>query len=299
MSTDVSALQSDLAAKGVKYCIGAYVDIHGVPKGKGRSPLPPRTFRPRFRTLHRLCARLAWARGRTTTEISSVPDLGRAMILPWNSEVAWFPADNEFKGQPYEINARVALKKQIAEAEKMGLGFNLGIECEVYVVRLSSEGKLEIPNSDDDLIKSCYDVKRFMDRYPWLDKMATAIDSLGWELYSLDHEDGNSQFEFDFKYADALTMCDRYVFFRYMAKHYAAEEGTARHLHAETLCGQDRHRRAFQHVALRPEDPRQSFERHDPAEDPPRGLACPSSATISLQASSGTDPRSVPPSLPP
>src|SRR5258708_33858924 len=26
------------------------------------------------------------------------------------------------------------------------------------------------------------------------------------------------------KYADALTMCDRYVFFRYLAKHYAAEE---------------------------------------------------------------------------
>ncbi|MDD5200999.1 MAG: hypothetical protein PHC88_14490, partial [Terrimicrobiaceae bacterium] len=71
----------------------------------------------------------------------------------------------------------------------------------------------------------CYDVKRFMDRYGWLDKMATAIDGLGWELYSFDHEDAHSQFEFDFKYADALTMCDRYTFFRYMAKHYAAEEG--------------------------------------------------------------------------
>jgi len=55
--------------------------------------------------------------------------------------------------------------------------------------------------------------------------MATSIDDLGWELYSFDHEDANSQFEFDFKYADALTMCDRFVFFRYMAKHYASEEG--------------------------------------------------------------------------
>jgi glutamine synthetase len=90
---------------------------------------------------------------------------------------------------------------------------------------MTEQGKLEIPNSDDDLIKSCYDVKRFMDRYDWLDKMATAINDLGWDLYSFDHEDANSQFEFDFKYADALTMCDRYTFFRYMAKHYAAEEG--------------------------------------------------------------------------
>jgi glutamine synthetase len=48
---------------------------------------------------------------------------------------------------------------------------------------------------------------------------------MGWDLYSLDHEDANSQFEFDFKYADGLTMCDRYIFFRMMAKHFAAEEG--------------------------------------------------------------------------
>src|SRR4029077_9360432 len=31
--------------------------------------------------------------------------------------------------------------------------------------------------------------------------------------------------EFDFHYADALTMCDRFVFFRYMVKQYAKEQG--------------------------------------------------------------------------
>jgi glutamine synthetase len=107
----------------------------------------------------------------------------------------------------------------------MGFGMNLGIECELYVVKLADDGTLQIPNPDDDLVKACYDVKRFLDRYTWLDKVSTAINDLGWDLYSLDHEDANSQFEFDFKFADALTMCDRYVFFRLMAKHYAAEEG--------------------------------------------------------------------------
>ena len=47
----------------------------------------------------------------------------------------------------------------------------------------------------------------------------------GWDLYSFDHEDGHGQYEFDFAYSDALTMCDRLIFFRYMAKHYAKEEG--------------------------------------------------------------------------
>jgi glutamine synthetase len=102
---------------------------------------------------------------------------------------------------------------------------NLGIECELFVVKLTEDGKLEIPNSDDDQKKACYDVKRFLDRYTWLDKVSTTINDLGWDLYSLDHEDANSQFEFDFNYADALTMCDRYIFFRLMAKQYAAEEG--------------------------------------------------------------------------
>jgi len=145
--------------------------------------------------------------------------------VPWNPELAWFPADNTFRGEPYEISTRVALKRQLAEAARMGFTFNLGIECEVFVLRQAADGRLEIPNADDNLTKACYDVKRFLDRYAWLDKVGNAINQLGWDLYSFDHEDANSQFEFDFKYADALTMCDRYVFFRLMAKQYAAEEG--------------------------------------------------------------------------
>jgi glutamine synthetase len=31
---ELKAIEDQLRAKGVLYCIGAYVDIHGVPKGK-------------------------------------------------------------------------------------------------------------------------------------------------------------------------------------------------------------------------------------------------------------------------
>jgi len=61
--------------------------------------------------------------------------------------------------------------------------------------------------------------------FPGSTRSQPAINELGWDLYSFDHEDGNGQYEFDFQYADALTMCDRFIFFRYMAKHYAKEEG--------------------------------------------------------------------------
>ncbi len=223
-SARIASLQSELEAAGVKYCVGNYVDIHGVPKGK----FVPLSHFSEFAAGSELYTGYALdglGQRPNDDEIASVPDLGHIIPLPWNSEVAWFPADNTLHGQPYEVNARVVLQKVLKQAEAMGFGMNLGIECEVFVLRMTEDGRLEVPNPDDNLNKSCYDFKRFMDRYQWVDKMATAIDDLGWELYSLDHEDANSQFEFDFKYADALTMCDRYVFFRQMAKHYAAEEG--------------------------------------------------------------------------
>lgn len=220
----VRELGASLKKRGVKYCIGAYVDIHGVPKGKV-VPIDHFGHFAGGSELYTGYALDGLGQSPNDDEIASLPDLDGCVVLPWNPEVAWFPADNTFHGEPYEINTRVALKKQLAKAAEMGFGMNLGIECEVFVVRRTEDGRLEIPNDDDNLVKSCYDVKRFMDRYAWLDKMATTINGLGWDLYSFDHEDANSQFEFDFRHADALTMCDRYIFFRMMAKHYAAEEG--------------------------------------------------------------------------
>jgi len=220
----MKALKEKLKSQGVKYCVGAYVDIHGVPKGKF-VPIDHFEHFAEGSELYTGYALDGLGQSPNDDEIASVPDTNHIIQLPWQPEVAWMPADNTFHGEPYEVNTRVALKKVLAEAEAMGFSVNLGIECEVFVVRLTEEGKLEIPNDDDNLNKSCYDVKRFMDRYQWIDKVSTTINDLGWDLYSLDHEDANSQFEFDFKYADALTMCDRYIFFRMMAKQYASEEG--------------------------------------------------------------------------
>jgi glutamine synthetase len=222
--TEIRRIEAELKAKGVKYCVGAFVDIHGVPKGKF-VPIDHFVHFAHGSELYTGYALDGLGQRPNDDEISSVPDLDAITVLPWRPEVAWMPADNAFHGVPYEINTRVALKKVLAEAAAMGFGFNLGIECEVFVLKLDEQSRLAVPNPDDDLDKSCYDVKRFFDRFTWIDKMASTINALGWDLYSFDHEDANSQFEFDFTYADGLTMCDRYIFFRMMAKHYAAEEG--------------------------------------------------------------------------
>jgi glutamine synthetase len=158
-------------------------------------------------------------------EIASVPDLDHIIQLPWQPEVAWMPADNTFKGEPYMLNTRVALKAMQAKAAEMGYGFNLGIEAELFVLKQNEDGSLEVPNPDDKLTKPCYDVRGFLDQFTWLDKMATSINDLGWDLYSFDHEDANGQYEFDFMYAEGVTTCDRFTFLKLMAKEYAKQEG--------------------------------------------------------------------------
>lgn len=221
---EIKKITEQLKNKGVKYCIGAYVDIHGIPKGKF-VPIDHLEHMAHGSELYTGYALDGLGQAPNDDEIASVPDLDSITQLPWQPEVAWMPADNTFKGEPYEINTRVALKKVLKQAEALGFGMNLGIECEVFVLNQDDDGSISVPNKDDKLTKSCYDVRSFMDQFSWLDKMSTTINDLGWDLYSLDHEDANGQYEFDFKYSDALTMCDRFIFFRYMAKEYAKQEG--------------------------------------------------------------------------
>jgi glutamine synthetase len=220
----LKSLKQQLVRQGVKYCVGAYVDIHGVPKGKF-VPIEHFEHFARGSELYTGYALDGLGQEPNDDEISSVPDLGHIIQLPWRPEVAWMPADNHFHGQPYPLNSRVLLKNILRDAAKMGFTFNLGIECEIYVLQSDEQGRLIVPNRDDNLEKSCYDVKRFLDVFPWLDEMAGTMNRLGWDIYSFDHEDGNSQFEFDFKYADALTMGDRYIFFRLMARAIAEKHG--------------------------------------------------------------------------
>ncbi|MFZ9972759.1 MAG: type III glutamate--ammonia ligase, partial [Vulcanococcus sp.] len=60
---------------------------------------------------------------------------------------------------------------------------------------------------------------------PWLDELVSAMNQLGWGVYSFDHEDGPGQFEIDFNYADVVTMADRLTFFKLMAKEIAHKHG--------------------------------------------------------------------------
>jgi glutamine synthetase len=221
---DYAQLRLSLEQQGVRYAMGCYVDIHGVPKAKV-VPLPHLEHMMQGSELFTGYALDGLGQQPNDDEICSMPDARSLTILPWQKDVVWMAADNYFHGEPYPLSTRVVLQKQIERAAKLGYTFNLGIEGEIYVLGQDEQGKLFIPNADDNLDKSCYDIKRMFDAWPFLDRMVTYMQELDWDVYSFDHEDGQSQFEFDFKYADALTMADRYIFWRFMAKKVASDLG--------------------------------------------------------------------------
>jgi glutamine synthetase len=138
----------------VRYAMGAYVDIHGVPKAKC-VPIGHLDHMMEGSELFTGYALDGLGQEPNDDEISAVPDPRSLTIIPWQKDIAWFAADNYFHGEPYPLSTRVVLQKQLERAKALGYGFNLGIEGEIYVLSQDANGNLIIPNADDNLDKSC------------------------------------------------------------------------------------------------------------------------------------------------
>ena len=55
--------------------------------------------------------------------------------------------------------------------------------------------------------------------------LVDAMRATGIDVYQIDHEDANGQFELNYTYTDCLTSCDHFVFFKMAAAEIANEMG--------------------------------------------------------------------------
>jgi glutamine synthetase len=217
---ELEALKTSLQEQGVKYALASFVDIHGMCKAKV-VPLSHFGQMMAGSELFTGAALDGVPQDVSDEEVSARPDPSSATVLPWNSEIAWFASDLYLKGQPFSACCRSILKQVLAEAARMGFTFNLGIETEFFILKETEDGQV-VPISDrDTLDKPCYDLQGMLDNLPWVQEIVEAMNKMGWDVYSFDHEDGNGQFETDFAYCDALKMSDRLTFFRLMVKEIA------------------------------------------------------------------------------
>jgi glutamine synthetase len=220
---DFAALKAKLKSQGVEYCLPAYVDIHGIPKCKA---VPIGHFERAMRGSELFTGAALEGLGQETheDELAVHPDPGAITQLPWRPNVAWMPGNLKFHDDPWPMCTRTVLQQQLDRAAKMGFRFNLGIECEFYLVKRDGNKVLPV-NPRDTLAKAAYDVTGLLEEMTWLDEVVRYMNQLGWNVHCFDHEDANSQFEIDFEYADAMTTADRYTLFRLMTKEIARKHG--------------------------------------------------------------------------
>nr|WP_199286764.1 hypothetical protein [Nocardioides houyundeii] len=221
--TDVAEVQGRLEAAGVRYALAGFSDVHGRLKGKV-VPIAHLANMAGGSELFTGAAVDGVPQEINDEEVSAQPDLDRAFVLPWKKDVAYFPSTLYTEGKPFEAGSRHILQRQIAAAAELGLKFNLGIETEFFVLDDGPDGPTEVSDRDT-AEKPCYDLTTTLDNFGWLTELVEAMDELGWDVYSFDHEDARGQFEIDFMYADALTMADRVAFFRLMAGEIARKHG--------------------------------------------------------------------------
>ena len=101
----------------------------------------------------------------------------------------------------------------------------MGLELEYFLVNRREDGSIELADKLDTLEKPCYDITGLTRQYDFLTTVSKYTNELGWGNYANDHEAANGQFEQNFTYDDALTTCDRAIFFRYMVHTLAEQRG--------------------------------------------------------------------------
>ncbi|CAN5283463.1 type III glutamate--ammonia ligase [soil metagenome] len=219
----VQEVAERLSAAGVKYAAISFVDMHGKPKAK-MVPLSHLSQAAAGSEMFTGAALDGVPQDVNDDEVAPHPDLSAGIITPFNREVAWFPGDLWIGDSPFEACSRQILKRVTADAASLGYTFNFGIETEFFLLDDTS-GTPEPASRDDTLNKPCYDLRGMLHNYAVVDEIVSAMNELGWDVYSFDHEDGNGQFETDFTYTDAVSMSDRFVFFRMMVGEIARKHG--------------------------------------------------------------------------
>jgi hypothetical protein len=182
------SLRAELEAKGVRYALASFVDLHGVSKAKA-VPLAHLGQMLAGSELFTGAALDGVPQEVSDNEVAAVPDPGTCTVLPWQPEVAWFASDLHLQGEPFGACSRNILHRVRAEAAAMGFRFNLGIETEF------------LPDFNHDLLIS----------FPWLMSNHWFFKrDLLIELHGFDELAGKF-FELDFilKFLQCFILADR------------------------------------------------------------------------------------------
>jgi glutamine synthetase len=222
--TSPDEVREYVRAHGTRFVFAQFVDMHGKPNAK---LVPVSHLDDLFTEGAGFAGFAAGEIGQTPNDpdLIAIPDVRSFTPLPWRPEVARFACDVTVEGQEWPYCPRTILRRQLERAAALGFEFRLGAELEYFLVRLREDGSIELADRLDTLAQPCYDMRALTRNLDFVGAVASNVSALGWDNYATDHEDANGQFEQNFAFSDALTTCDRAIFFRYMVEAMAQERG--------------------------------------------------------------------------
>lgn len=162
--------------------------------------------------------------GPDAAEIAVIPDPESLIVLPWQPTVGWVASDVYFNGEPFAAAPRMILNRALDRAAALGYSYKAGVEAEFFLLRQTEAG-YTIADAKDTAARPCYDQLNLMRQFDLISKLVMYMEDLGWEPYQCDHEDANGQFEINWTFNDAKVTADRHVFFKYMVKTLAEQQG--------------------------------------------------------------------------
>jgi glutamine synthetase len=209
---------------GIKYVLAQFVDIHGVAKTKS---VP-------IKNLIDVVEKGAGFAGFAVSGLAMAPhgpdfmargDLSTLSIVPWQPGYARVACDGYVNDEPHPYCSRVVLKKQLSRLKERGWTLNTGLEPEFYLFKKDELGKLQTVDNTDTLAKPCYDYKGLSRSREFLERLVDALQAVDFDVYQIDHEDANGQFEINYTYGEALESADRFTFVRMAAGEIANDMG--------------------------------------------------------------------------
>jgi glutamine synthetase len=155
------------------------------------------------------------------SDLLAVPDPDTFAILPkrvCNDRVARFLCDLKMPdGTPFEGDTRYVLKRTLKKYADKGYTFYFGPELEYFYF---ADDKIPRPIDlvgyfDDSIVDMGTHARQ---------QTADALTEMGIPIEAIHHEVASSQHEIDLKYADALTMADRFLTCRFLVRAVAHQQ---------------------------------------------------------------------------
>lgn len=159
----------------------------------------------------------------------ALPDPSTFQILPFDQDDPTMVSARLFcdiaqpDGQPSLVDPRHILRRQVTEAANDGFSVKVSPEVEFYLVQKGNHSDGLKPTDNGGYFDQATRNKapRFRS------KAMLALESMGIATEMSHHETAPGQQEIDLRHADALTMADHIMTFRYLVKRVALEQGVA------------------------------------------------------------------------